>query len=144
MKVLRAWNKQLFRSSVNFDKDFLERFTLGNSLEGISFLTKTIRPSSCFFLSSQHDCVNSFRMNDSEGTSNFVSDVNKISSLLPPSLFLLLKVNNRNTRTIFEICSKLIIKTPERHHWRCSGVVIVNFKQISHIVPVFILLTLNK
>ena len=28
------------------------------------------------------------------------------------------KVNNRNTRTRCEICSKLAIKTPERHHWR--------------------------
>ena len=26
------------------------------------------------------------------------------------------KVNNRNTRTRYEICSKLIIKTTERHH----------------------------
>ena len=28
------------------------------------------------------------------------------------------KVNNRNTRTSCEICSKLTIKTPERRHWR--------------------------
>ena len=28
----------------------------------------------------------------------------------------MLKVNNKNTRTRYEICSKLIIKTPERHH----------------------------
>ena len=28
------------------------------------------------------------------------------------------KVNNRNTRTRFEICSKLTIKTPERRQWR--------------------------
>ena len=27
------------------------------------------------------------------------------------------KVNNRNTRTRCEICSKLTVKTPERHHW---------------------------
>ena len=27
------------------------------------------------------------------------------------------KVNNRNTRTKCEICSKLTIKTPESHHW---------------------------
>ena len=26
------------------------------------------------------------------------------------------KVNNRNTRTRYEICTKLIIKTPQRHH----------------------------
>ena len=28
------------------------------------------------------------------------------------------KVNNRNTRTRCETCSKLIIKIPERRHWR--------------------------
>ena len=30
----------------------------------------------------------------------------------------LLKVNNRNTRTRCEICSKLTIKIPERRQWR--------------------------
>ena len=30
----------------------------------------------------------------------------------------LLKVNNRNTRTRCEICSKLTLKTPERRQWR--------------------------
>ena len=55
----------------------------------------------------------------------------------------LLKFNNRNTRTMCEICSKLTMKTPERRHWRRSGVFIVKFKHISHLVLVFILLTLN-
>ena len=55
-----------------------------------------------------------------------------------------LKVNNRNTRTSCEICSKLTIKTPERRHWRCSGVFIVNFEYISHLALVFQLLTLNR
>ena len=39
----------------------------------------------------------------------------------------------RNTRTRCGICLKLIIKTPERRHWRCSGVFIVNFANISHL-----------
>ena len=39
-----------------------------------------------------------------------------------------------------EICSKLIIKTAER---RGSGVFIVNFEHISHLFPLFLLLTLN-
>ena len=39
----------------------------------------------------------------------------------------LLKVNNRITRTRFEICSKLTIKTPEP----CSSVSIVNFEQVN-------------
>ena len=53
------------------------------------------------------------------------------------------KVNNRNTRTRREICSKLIIKTPERRHWRRYFVFIVNFEHISHLVQLFLLLTLN-
>ena len=56
----------------------------------------------------------------------------------------MVKVNNRNTRTRCEICSKLTIKTPERHQWRRSGVFIVNFQYISHLVLVFLLLTLNS
>ena len=51
------------------------------------------------------------------------------------------KVNNRNCRTRSEICSKL---TPERLQWRRSGVVVVNFEHISHLVIVFLLLTLSK
>ena len=43
------------------------------------------------------------------------------------------RVNNRNTRTRCETCSKLTIKTPERRKWRRSGVFIVNFEHISHL-----------
>ena len=53
------------------------------------------------------------------------------------------KVNNRNTRARCEICSKLTIKTPERPHLHCSDVFIVNFEHISHLVLVFLLLTLS-
>ena len=52
-------------------------------------------------------------------------------------------ISNRNTRTRCEICSKLKIKIPERRHWHCSGIFIVNFEHISHLVLVFLLLTLN-
>ena len=55
---------------------------------------------------------------------------------LSPGIYLL-KVNNRNTKTRCEICSK----TLERR--RRSGVFIVNFKHISHLVLLFLLLTLN-
>ena len=60
-----------------------------------------------------------------------------------PAGIHLLKVNNRSTRTRCEICSKLTIKTPERRQWRCSGVFIANFEHISHLVLVFLFLTLN-
>ena len=53
-------------------------------------------------------------------------------------------VNNRNTRTRCEICSKLTIKIPERRHWRRSGVFIVNFEHISYLFLVFQLLTLSR
>ena len=49
----------------------------------------------------------------------------------------LLKVNKRSSRTRYEICSKLTIKTPD------TGVFIVNFEHISDLVLVFLLLTLN-
>ena len=48
------------------------------------------------------------------------------------------KVNNKNTRTRCEICSKLTIKTPERQHLRRSGVFIVNFEDVFYLVLVFI------
>ena len=51
-------------------------------------------------------------------------------STIPAGIYLL-KVNNRNTRTRCEICSKLTIKTPERRQWRRSGVFIVNFSSVS-------------
>ena len=59
-----------------------------------------------------------------------------------PAGIYLLKVNNRNTRTRCEICSKSTIKTPDQHYWRRSGVFILKFEHISHLVEVFTL-TLN-
>ena len=40
--------------------------------------------------------------------------------------FYLFKVNNGNTKRMYEIYSKLTVKSQERHHWRCSGVFITN------------------
>ena len=67
-----------------------------------------------------------------------------IMEVLFPAGIYLFKVNNGNTRTTCETCSKLTIKIPKRRHCRRSGVFIVNFEHISHIVLVFPLLTLNK
>ena len=58
-----------------------------------------------------------------------------------PAGIYLLKVNNKNIRTIWEICSKLTIKTPERHRCRRSGIFI--FEHVSHLVLVFLLSTYN-
>ena len=45
------------------------------------------------------------------------------------------KVNNKDIR--MSLASL-------RLHWRCSGVIIVNFGRISHIYLVFLLLSFNK
>ena len=54
------------------------------------------------------------------------------------------KVNNRNTGTRCEICSKLTIKTPERRQRQRSGVFTVNFEHISHLVLVFLLISSSR
>ena len=53
------------------------------------------------------------------------------------------KVSNRNTRARCEICSRLSLMTLEKLDWRRSGVFNVNFEHISHLVLLFLLLTLR-
>ena len=69
-------------------------------------------------------------------------DGDELTNNIPAGIFLL-KVNNRNSRTRCEICSKLTIKTPERRLWRRYSVFIVNFEHIWHLALVFLLLTWN-
>ena len=57
------------------------------------------------------------------------------------SSIYVLKVNKRKTRTKYEICSKLTLKTPERHYWRRSGVFIVNAERISLLLLLLLLST---
>ena len=60
--------------------------------------------------------------------------------VISPTSICLFKVNFKRTRTSCKICSHLKI---EIANWHFSGVFIVNFEYISHLVPVFSLLTLN-
>ena len=55
-----------------------------------------------------------------------------------PANIYLLKVNNRNARKRYEMCSKLTIKTPARRQSRRSGVFIVNLEHNSHLSSVSI------
>ena len=55
-----------------------------------------------------------------------------------------LKVNNRNNRERWGICSKLATKTQERCYWTYYGVFIANFEHVSHFFLVFLLLSLNN
>ena len=64
--------------------------------------------------------------------------VSRCENSYPPTGNYLFKVNHRNARARCEICSKLTIKTPERRHWRRSGVFIVSFEHISHLVLLFL------
>ena len=61
-----------------------------------------------------------------------------------PAANYIFKVNDRNIRTMCEICLKLTIKIAERRHCRRSGIFTVNFEHISHLVLVFLLLTLSR
>ena len=56
-----------------------------------------------------------------------------------PSIIYWFNVNNRNTRTMCKICSKLTkkkkkTKTPEQRELLRSGVFIINFEQISKLL----------
>ena len=62
-------------------------------------------------------------------------EINLLIASINQAGIYLLKVSKRNTRTMCEICSKLTIKIPERR--------IYNFEYISHLILVFLLLTLN-
>ena len=61
-----------------------------------------------------------------------------------PTLHLLVQIQQRkhqsNVWNMFDVNSK----TPKQRQWSRSCVVNVNFEQISHIFPMFSLLTLNK
>ena len=43
-----------------------------------------------------------------------------------------------------EIYSRVNSRDTKQRHWLHSGIFIVNFEQISHIILQFLLLTLNK
>ena len=66
-------------------------------------------------------------------TSNIVQTILCSDSKIPAGIYLL-KFNNRNTRARCEKCSKLTINIPEQRHWRRSGIFIVKFEHISHLV----------
>ena len=61
-----------------------------------------------------------------------------------PTVHLLVQIQQRkyqsNVWNMFDVNSK----TSKQRQWSRSGVVNVNFEQISHIFPVFPLLALNK
>ena len=61
-----------------------------------------------------------------------------------PVDYYMFKVNNRDTRTRCEICSKLTIKIPERHQWHRSSILIVNFEHVSHLALFFVVVNFEQ
>ena len=78
-----------------------------------------------------------------DSRTKFTGFLSEIDPDLFPIGICMFKVNNRNTRTRCEICSKLTIKTPEWRQWRRTGVFVYS-EHTSHLVLVFLLLTLSK
>ena len=65
------------------------------------------------------------------------------SIILVHQIIYLFKAYKRKTSAKSELCPKLNITIPERHHWRRSSDLIVNFEHVSHDVGKFHLLALN-
>ena len=61
-----------------------------------------------------------------------------------PANNLLFNFNNRKTGKRSKICSNLTINTRRQRHWHYSGIFIVSFEHILHLLPVFLLLTLIR
>ena len=67
-----------------------------------------------------------------------------LSFVMIPKSDSAITCSNLTIETLEQVYSKLTIKTPGRRHWSRSGVFIVNFEHISHIVLVFLLSTLSR
>ena len=66
----------------------------------------------------------------------------KICDLNPTGIYLL-KMNIKSTSTMYEICSKLTIKTPEWRQWH-STVFIITVEQVSLIILLFLFFIFKK
>ena len=117
-------------SSLGFAKCLFSGFRFSNgftsSMINLRFLFNRVR----------------FKEQDSHSTES--ESLILICTLSKPINVYLFEVDNRNTRKRYDICSKLTIKTPERGHWCCSGVFIVNFEHVSYLFLGFLLVALNK
>ena len=74
----------------------------------------------------------------------FYSKIKALYEPSKPASICLFQVNNGDFRTMYGICSRLTQKTPEQCHRCRSGVFIITFEQISHVVLLLPFLTLKK
>ena len=75
----------------------------------------------------------------------FIIPFHKVDNIPANTLHnYLLNFHKRNTRKLFDLCSKLTIKTPEPIYWRRFGVFFINFEHISLLFLMFLLLALSR
>ena len=55
----------------------------------------------------------------------------------------MVKVNDKNTKTMCETCSELTMSELEWRYWYCSGDFIVNFQPVLHLFLVLLLFSFN-
>ena len=72
---------------------------------------------------------------------NFANSLSSFWFFLKAAKAQWTNVWNNICETKCEVGSKLSIKAPERCHWHCSDVFIVNFEHVSHLVLVFLMLS---
>ena len=119
-KVGRCWyniDSSLFQFNHDFNVTYFESNQSGLfHLYCEVLLSSLTLPQLCFkasinvsFIVRAH--LNTFLNND-------YNQVNYFNEQFLPAGINLLKVNNQNTRTVLEICSKFTMKTPERGQWQ--------------------------
>ena len=64
--------------------------------------------------------------------------------ILPSQYLFVQNQQYKHQNNVWKNPFDLLMKMPEQRYWRQSGVFIVNFKQISNIFLMFLLLTLNS
>ena len=134
------WNKQPDHGLQKIVSNFnilAQKLRFGNR-KILSERTRNFAVQSAFFFNSDYG------LGESTLENIYQKFANLVKIFCHPANIYLFKVNNRSSMKKCEICLKLTRKTPERHQWRRSGVFIVNFKHISHLFLVILLLILNR
>ena len=124
-----------------------------SAIRNIKFLLWFAWVTSCFNLGTiQWSPLKNLRVGESllNGQACYFSRFFQDTSFLKtswkvPSNIHLFKVNNGDTRIMYQICSKLTLKKLGWRYWPLSVVfIVVSFEYILHIVLVFPLLALKK
>ena len=128
-QLVRAFLLKI-NSIIDSSRD-LPNYFLDNLIMTVSFSLKT-------FCSTTRNCVEYLSLGWTVKASLGVNHTTGIRITYPAGNYMF-KVNNKNTRTRCEICSKLTTKIPERR----QGIFTANFEHVSELALVFLLLALN-